>query len=139
MGAITMKKSTLETARFSAVTLALALIPVSGAWAHHSFAMFDGENMITVRGTVIEYKFANPHAFILLKTKNDKGAEENWSLEGASAASLTRDGWNSRTLKAGDELIMKIAPLRSGAPGGAWETRDTTLPDGKPVVTPVSR
>jgi len=97
--------------------------------------MFDGENKITLRGTVIEYKFANPHAFILLKTADDKGGVTSWSLEGASAASLTRDGWGSRTLKAGDELILKISPLRSGAPGGAWDAKDTTLPDGKPVVS----
>jgi hypothetical protein len=116
-------------------TTAIALLSATVAWAHQSFAMFDGENQITIRGTVIEYKFANPHAFILFRSKDDKGGETSWSLEGASAASLARDGWNSRTLKAGDELIMKISPLRSGAPGGAWETRDTTLPDGKPVVS----
>jgi hypothetical protein len=115
--------------------LGLALAPAQSVLAHHSFAMFDGENQITIRGTVIDYKFANPHAFILLRMKDDKGAETSWSLEGASAASLARDGWNSRTLKAGDELIMKISPLRSGSPGGAWETKDTTLPDGKPVVS----
>ena len=119
---------------FGKAAVGFALVPAPSALAHHSFAMFDGENQITIRGTVIEYKFANPHAFILFMAKDDKGGETSWSLEGASAASLTRDGWNGRTLKTGDELIMKISPLRSGAPGGAWETKDTTLPDGKPVV-----
>lgn len=117
------------------VAVAGSFVSMPCAWAHHSFAMFDGDNQITVRGTVIDYKFANPHAFIMLKIKDDKGAESSWSLEGASAASLARDGWGSRTLKAGDELIMKISPLRSGAPGGAWEPKDTTTPDGKPIVS----
>ena len=133
---MTMKRRLFETSRwFGKAAVGLALVPAPSALAHHSFAMFDGEKQITIRGTVIEYKFANPHAFILFRAKDDKGAETSWSLEGASAASLARDGWNSRTLKAGDELIMKISPLRSGAPGGAWETKDTTLPDGKPVVS----
>jgi hypothetical protein len=130
------KRALFETLSWvGTAALGLALAPAPSALAHHSFAMFDGENQITIRGTVIDYKFANPHAFILLRMKDDKGAETSWSLEGASAASLARDGWNGRTLKAGDELIMKISPLRSGAPGGAWETKDTTLPNGKPVVS----
>jgi hypothetical protein len=131
-----MKRRLFETISWvGKAALGLALWTAPGALAHHSFAMFDGDNQITIRGSVIEYKFANPHAFILFRTKNDQGGETSWSLEGASAASLARDGWNSRTLKVGDELIMKISPLRSGAPGGAWETKDTTLPDGKPVVS----
>jgi hypothetical protein len=130
-----MRERLFETIHWCGKTVvAISLMSAPSAWAHHSFAMFDGENQITIRGTVIEYKFANPHAFILLKATDDKGGMTSWSLEGASAASLARDGWNGRTLKAGDELILKISPLRSGAPGGAWETKDTTLPDGKPVV-----
>lgn len=131
-----MRKRLFQTIRrLSSVAVAVSLVSLPSALAHHSFVMFDGDNQITIRGTVIEYKFANPHAFIMLKAKNDSGAETSWSLEGASAASLARDGWNGKTLKAGDELIMKISPLRSGAPGGAWESKDTTLPDGKPVVS----
>ena len=97
--------------------------------------MFDGEKPISIQGIVVEYKFANPHAFVMLKVTNSDGAATTWNLEGASAASLTRDGWTSSSLKRGDEVIMKISPLRSGAPGGAWETRDTKFPDGKPIVS----
>jgi Family of unknown function (DUF6152) len=92
------------------------------AIAHHSFAMFDQENPVELVGTVQEFKFTSPHTFILLQVK------------GASPSALVRDGWSSKTLKAGDELQMSIDPLRSGAPGGAWNVRKTKFMDGRPIV-----
>jgi hypothetical protein len=89
------------------------------AIAHHSFAMFDQENPIELAGAVQEFKFTSPHTFILLKVNKD-GKDTVWNLEGASPSALGRDGWSSKTIKPGDELTMKIDPLRSGAPGGAW-------------------
>jgi hypothetical protein len=47
---------------------------------------------------------------------------------------LTRDGGTKKRIKAGDELKMKVAPLRSGAPGGSWSAEHTRFPDGKPIV-----
>jgi hypothetical protein len=47
---------------------------------------------------------------------------------------LVRDGWSSKTLKAGDELKMTIEPLRSGAPGGSWNVGKTKFKDGRPIV-----
>jgi hypothetical protein len=58
-----------------------------------------------------------------------------WNLEGASPSALVREGWSSKTLKAGDELQMTIDPLRSGAPGGAWSEKKTKLGSGQPIVT----
>ncbi len=110
------------------------LVSLRPASAHHSFAMFDGDKPINLEGVVNEFKFTSPHAFILLKVTDPNGSVTNWSLEGASAASLARDGWTNASLKPGDEVAMKIAPLRSGAPGGAWDTKDTTFRDGKPVA-----
>jgi hypothetical protein len=97
--------------------LALTAGPTLG---HHSFAMFDRDNQIDLEGVVQEFKFANPHTFIYLAVKQDDGSTVTWSLEGQSPGLLVREGWTSRTLKPGDELRMRIAPLRSGAPGGAW-------------------
>ena len=99
--------------------------------AHHSFAMFDKDHQIDLEGTVREFRFANPHTFIYLVVKQEDGSTETWSLEGQSPAALVRAGWNGKTLKAGDELKMRIAPLRSGAPGGAWAPSQTTFRDGR--------
>ena len=57
-----------------------------------------------------------------------------WSLEGQSPSALVRDGWSSKAINPGDEIVMKIAPLRSGAPGGAWTTNRIKFRDGRPIV-----
>jgi hypothetical protein len=112
-----------------------ALFALAGsAMAHHSFAMFDQEHPVDLAGTVQEFKFTSPHTFILLQVKGDDGNTKVWNLEGASPSALVRDGWSSKTIKPGDELKMKIDPLRSGAPGGAWNVKGVTLKDGTPIT-----
>ena len=112
----------------TAGALALTAAPTL---AHHSFAMFDRDNQIDLEGVVQEFRFANPHSFIYLAVKQDDGSTVTWSLEGQSPSFLVRDGWTSKTLKAGDELTMRIAPLRSGAPGGAWAANQISFRDGR--------
>jgi|ERR1700761_503626 len=117
----------------------LAMILAAGALtltaapilAHHSFAMFDRANQVDLEGVVQEFRFVNPHTFINLVVKQDDGSTVIWSLEGQSPAALVRGGWSSKTIKAGDELKMRIAPLRSGAPGGAWAPNQITFRDGR--------
>jgi len=114
-------------------TGALALI-AGPTLAHHSFAMFDRDNQVDLEGVVQEFRFVNPHTFIYLAVKQDDGSTVIWSLEGQSPSTLVRDGWTNKTLKPGDEIKMRIAPLRSGAPGGAWVTQHIHFRDGKAVV-----
>jgi Family of unknown function (DUF6152) len=99
--------------------------------AHHSFAMFDRDNQVDIEGVVQEFRFGNPHTFIYLAVKQDDGSVVTWTLEGQSPSLLAREGWTSRTLKPGDELRMRIAPLRSGAPGGGWATDQISFRDGR--------
>src|SRR5438552_2329605 len=121
--------------KLTALLAGSALLAISGAvWAHHSFAMFDQEHPLDLAGTVTEFKFTSPHTFILLSVKQNDGSTTVWNLEGGSPSALVRDGWTSKSLKPGDELKMKIDPLRSGAPGGAWGVAKTTFKDGKPIV-----
>jgi hypothetical protein len=118
--------------RLAACVVGGALLGFTGSvLAHHSFAMFDQEHPIDLVGTVKEFKFTSPHTFILLEVKGEGSAPSVvWNLEGASPSALVRDGWSSKTLPPGTELKMKIDPLRSGAPGGAWNVSKTTLKDG---------
>ena len=123
--------------RFGLALLAGVALVVSGGavLAHHSFAMFDQEHPMELKGTVTEFKFTSPHTFVLLEVKGADGSSTVWNLEGASPSALVREGWSSKTLKAGDELQMTIDPLRSGAPGGAWSEKKTKLGSGQPIVT----
>jgi len=105
--------------------------------AHHSFAMFDQENPIELVGTVQEFKYTNPHSYLLLEVKGPDGSTTVWNLEGRAPSLMARDGWTSKTLQPGDEIILTIQPLRSGAPGGSWNTSIPKFKDGRPLqVTP---
>ena len=121
--------------QLAALLLSGALTVTGGAaLAHHSFAMFDQENAVELEGVVQEFKFTSPHTFIILVVKQNDGSSQTWSLEGGAPSALVRDGWSSKTLKQGDELKLMVEPLRSGAPGGAWNVNKTKFKDGSPIV-----
>lgn len=114
-----------------------ALLVVNGAAvAHHSFAMFDQEHPIEIVGTVTEFKYTSPHCYIFLDVKGEDGSVTNWNLEGGAPSLLVREGWSSKSLRPGDELRLTIDPLRSGAPGGAWQATRIKFKDGRPIATP---
>ena len=118
-----------------ALLAATALLAAGhGALAHHSFAVFDIEHPLELRGTVQQFKFTSPHTFIVLEVQGDDGSTMTWNLEGASPSIMVRNGWSSQSLKTGDQIKLSVDPLRSGAPGGAWIGQKVTFSSGRPVV-----
>jgi hypothetical protein len=109
----------------AAGTLAVAL-PVL---AHHSFAMFDQTKVVPLKGTVREFQWTNPHAWIQVDVPGAAGATEMWSVELNSPNNLRRQGWKSNSLKPGDKVTVTINPLRDGKKGGLFVA--VILPDGK--------
>jgi Family of unknown function (DUF6152) len=126
--------------RLPSVGLVIGMLCAAGggALAHHSMAMFDQKSPIDLEGAVQDFRFVSPHTFILLEVKGSDASVASWSLEGDSPSHLARDGWTSKSLKAGDQVKLKIAPLRSGAPGGYWTSEKIFFRDGKPIVEPQS-
>jgi Family of unknown function (DUF6152) len=120
--------------RWLGIAFAALLAAGAPANAHHSFAMFDQANAVDLEGVVKEFRYVSPHTFILLDVKPKDGAAESWMLEGAGPTALERVGWSRSSLKAGDEIKVRIAPLRSGAPGGSWVPEKIQFLDGKPIV-----
>jgi hypothetical protein len=123
------------------VGLALVAAP---ALAHHSFAMFDQAKLMTLEGVVHEFQWTNPHSFIELDVTSG-GRTQRWSIELNSPNNLTRQGWRRNSLKVGDRIRVRIAPLRNGHPGGLFldlrrvdgTTLDSGLPkNGTPVNVP---
>jgi len=90
----------------------------SPAFAHHSPVMFDQTQQVTLTGTVREFQWTNPHAYIQLLVKNEQGQEQEWSLEMGASVYLYNLGWRPSSVKAGDTLTVTIAPLRKGGNGG---------------------
>jgi hypothetical protein len=105
-----------------------ALLAAMPAAAHHSFAMFDQKKIMTLEGTVHEFQWTNPHAFIELDVPSG-GKTTRWSIELNSPNNLKRQGWNRTALKAGDKVTLRMSPLRDGHPGGLF--LDVRLPNGK--------
>jgi hypothetical protein len=130
----TRNREALMGCRWASFAFAALLAASSPANAHHSFAMFDQANEVDLEGVVQEFRYVAPHSFIVLQVKQDDGTMESWTLEGVSPGDLARDGWSRTSLKPGDEIKVRIAPLRSGAPGGAWVTKKIKFRDGKPIV-----
>lgn len=117
---------------------AVAALAVTGAaFAHHSFAMFDRDKEVVLTGTVHEFQWTNPHAFIEFDVPNAKGELERWSVEMNSPNNLTRQGWKSSFLKGGDKVTVTLNPLRDGKHGGLFVA--IVLADGKVIKDPTNR
>jgi hypothetical protein len=99
------------------------------AYAHHSFAMFDHTRTMTLKGTVTRFRWVNPHATLELDVPGKEGPVKHYTLELTSINMMTRLGWRSTMITAGEEVKVTMAPLVSGDPGGLL--LDITLPDGR--------
>ena len=106
----------------------------STAFAHHSFAMFDATKQVTLAGTVKEFQWTNPHAWILLMVPNSEGQLAQWAIEMGGPGGLARQGWVPKTLTPGMKVSVAIHPLRDGTNGGQFLA--VTLPDGKQFGNP---
>lgn len=100
-------------------TLALLLVPLAPAQAHHSFGMFDNTKEMWIAGTIKEFQWTNPHAWIQVLVVDAEGNTVEWSLEGGNPNILARNGWNRTVLQPGDKVRILLYPLRSGEQGGS--------------------
>ncbi|TIX51899.1 DUF6152 family protein [Alteraurantiacibacter aquimixticola] len=128
-----------------AVLASLGVVALAApAASHHSFAMFDQRQMMTLEGTVKEFQWTNPHAFIELEVDNGR-TKQSWSIELNSPNNLTRQGWRRTSLRPGERITLRMAPLRNGEHGGLFldltkadgTVLDSGLPkNGQPVNVP---
>jgi hypothetical protein len=81
-----------------------ALLVTGPAFAHHGTAAYDTKNIVTVKGTMTEFRFVNPHVQLYFEVKNDKGEAEKWQAELTAPNKLSRAGWDKSTLKPGDSI-----------------------------------
>ena len=107
--------------------LGVLVMPVSMI-GHHGGASFDNTKEVTVKGTVTEWLWANPHCFLKVEEKDATGTARIWNLEFGNPTDITSRGYSRRTFKVGDAITVTVTPVKSGAPVG--RARVVTLADG---------
>ena len=121
--------------------LSVAFLIAIPVLAHHSFAMFELTKDVTYEGTVLEYRWENPHTHIILKV--DPGAADlstvgTWDIEGGATSIMGRQGWTRSTFKAGDHAKLVAHPMKDGVTKGA-SLFYAIMPDGKRLYHDIAR
>ena len=99
------------------------------AAAHHSFAMFDADKTITLKGTVKEWVYSNPHCLLSLDVTGEDGKMEQWIAEGQAPNVIFPVGYRKDSFKAGDQVTVTVEPVKNGRPMG--RILQAVLADGK--------
>jgi uncharacterized protein DUF6152 len=98
-------------------TLMFLFLAACGAIvAHHGNAAYDEEHPITIKGTVTEVVWSNPHCQFYVDVRDAKGVVVNWAIESQSPGILHRNGWTKDSMKPGDQVTITLAPAKNGAP-----------------------
>lgn len=112
------------------VAVAVSLIGSVQVSAHHGTAAFDVGKEITLKGSVTEWYWANPHCILQLDVKDQNGqVVEHWVTEGSNPPDMLTAGWIKTLLKAGDQVTVTVQPVKGGKPVG--RLLQMVLPNGK--------
>jgi len=112
-----------------AVGVLLVSVPLL---AHHGAAALDTGKEMTLKGTVTEWIWSNPHCFLQFDAKDNTGKVRNWAVETQNPTAMTQRGWSRTLFKAGDEVTATFEPVKNGAPIGRLLT--VVLPNGQKLV-----
>jgi hypothetical protein len=103
-------RSVTLTIGASAVGILLAAGPLS---AHHSFAAdYFEDQQISIQGTVVAFEYRNPHSWVHVLAKDDRGVLQTYAAEWSAPARLTRDGLTPHSLEPGDRVVVSGSPGR---------------------------
>ena len=89
----------------------------SPVFGHHSDAGVDTESVVAFEGTVREFAWRNPHAYVVVETEQS-GEPVEWELQMGSISGLSRRGWARNTLSPGDQVAVRVNPAVGGRPYG---------------------
>jgi hypothetical protein len=101
-------------------------------FAHHGAAALDTGKEVTLKGTVTEWIWSNPHCFLQFDAKDDTGTVRNWAVETQNPTAMTQRGWSRTSFKAGDAVTVTLEPVKNGQPIGRILT--LVLANGEKLV-----
>ncbi len=107
----------MKNRKMASCALLIGLMTVaSAAFAHHGTANYDTSKTVTVKGTVTDFQFINPHVLIMMDGKDESGKPQKWQGELTSPNRLSRAGWTKSSIKPGDTISINGYPTKSGSP-----------------------
>ena len=113
-----------------AAAVAVFLVFSNATFAHHGTAAYDTKNPVTLKATVTDFRFINPHCQIYFDVTNDKGEVEHWQGELTAPNKLARAGWTKRSLMPGDQITV-TGPVGKNSGHSMW-IQKLIGPDGQP-------
>src|SRR5882762_7322005 len=129
MEAIAMRKRAIRL-----FAVATGLLSASLAlFAHHGTAVLDTNKTLTMKGTVTEWVWSNPHCLLQFDIKNEGGQVVHWIAETQNPAEMVSLGWGKASFKPGDEVTVSLLPAKNGKPFGRLTL--VVLANGKTFVT----
>jgi Family of unknown function (DUF6152) len=102
----------------SPVLAFLLVVPWPLALAHHSNSAYQVDEIITLTGTVKEWRWSNPHTWLYLDVEDEAGNVVEWAVEGRAPGILGRAGWNPTVLTPGETVTVHASPAKDGTAVG---------------------
>lgn len=111
--------------------LGISILALPG-FAHHGNAAYDTEKKITLKGTVTQWFWANPHCVLEFDAKDESGQVVHWSSETENPTTMSHSGWAKTSFKPGDEVTVTMITVKNGKPIG--RIVDVVLPNGQKLA-----
>jgi hypothetical protein len=124
-----MRKRAIGTLAVAAGLLSVSL-PL---FAHHGTAVFETDKTLTLKGSVTEWDWSNPHCLLQFDIKNEAGQVVHWIAETQNPAEMVSLGWGKVSFKPGDEVIVTLMPVKNGRAYGRIKL--VALPNGTTFIT----
>jgi hypothetical protein len=103
---------------FKTILAAMAAFIAPVALAHHSNSFYQVDQIITLSGTVKEWRWMNPHTWLYMTVIGEDGKPQEWAVEGRAPGVLGRAGWDAASLKPGETVTVHASPAKNGDPVG---------------------
>ena len=101
-------------------------------FAHHGYVAYDTDKKITIKGTVTQWHWSNPHCLLQMDATDESGQVVHWIVETENPSSMTRMGWTDKSLKPGEQITLTALPVKNGRPVG--RIIEVVLPNGQKLA-----
>lgn len=117
----------------AALTLAVLVSITGSVLAHHSFqAEFDISKPVTLKGVVTKVEWINPHVYLHLDVKDDRGNVTSWAFETLGPGRMRAEGMSKQTFGIGKTVTLKGYAARDGSKNLGF-LRTVTFDDGHSI------